>query len=112
MYAADRVQESVGERISGEEMDMLRMKDYTQTVISRLCIRLGEEYLPDVFIPIAADAVVKMHRRTYFEGIQSEGTSGLTTSFVEDVLKEYETEIEVWNIRKSASGTGGKVVFL
>ena len=35
-----------------------------------------------------------MWRRTYYEGISSEGASNITTSFVEDILAEYDGEIE------------------
>ncbi len=71
-----------------------QLQNYIDTIIDRLCLRLGTETLPSVFETICADATVKMWRRTYYEGISSEGASNITTSFVEDILAEYEGEIE------------------
>lgn len=70
-----------------------QLQNYIDTITDRLCLRLGTETLPVVFETICADAVVKMWRRTYYEGISSEGASNITTSFVEDILAEYEGEI-------------------
>lgn len=64
------------------------------TVTARLCLRLGVNELPAIFETICADATVKMIRRTYYEGISSEGAEGITTSFVEDILDEYKEEID------------------
>lgn len=71
-----------------------QLQNYIETITDRLCLRLGTEALPSVFETICADATVKMWRRTYYEGISSEGTANVTTSFVEDILAEYEGEIQ------------------
>lgn len=72
----------------------MQLQNYIETITDRLCLRLGTEALPSVFETICADATVKMWRRTYYEGISSEGTANVTTSFVEDILAEYEGEIQ------------------
>ena len=64
------------------------VQNYIDTITARLCLRLGAETLPSVFETICADATVKMWRRTYYEGISSEGSANITTSFVEDILAE------------------------
>lgn len=89
------------------------VEDYIQVVQDRLCLRLGEEALPQLFESVCVDAAVKMCRRTYYEGISSEGAAGISTSFVEDVLSEYNTEIESWKeSRANKEGSGRRVMFL
>lgn len=77
-----------------DEVSDEQLQNYIDTITSRLCLRLGAETLPSVFETICADAAVKMWRRTYYEGISSEGAANITTSFVEDILGEYEREIQ------------------
>lgn len=100
-------------RLNGEQVSEDILKEFTTTVTDRLCIRLGENSLPDAFQSICVDAVVKMHRRTYFEGIKSEGSADLSTSFVDDILSEYDGEIREWKDNKMREkGSGRKVRFL
>ncbi len=73
------------------------IKEYISTVVDRLCIRLGVRKLPKSFQSIAVDAVIKMHRRSFYEGIQSENDGGASVSFVDDILNEYEAEIAQYN---------------
>lgn len=73
------------------------IKEYISTVIDRLCIRLNVTELPLSFCSVAVDAVIKMHRRSYYEGIQSESDGGASVSFVDDILNEYEEEIVQYN---------------
>ena len=73
------------------------LKDYIQTITDRLNLRLGTDELPQVFESICVDATVKMVRRTYYEGISTEGVANISTSFVEDILSEYEREITAWD---------------
>lgn len=86
------------------------LEEYICTVSDRLCLRLGVDLLPRLFESACVDAVVKMHRRTYYEGISSEGAANITTSFVDDILSEYAEEIERYRERQSNSCGSGKVV--
>lgn len=105
--------ERVKKRLSDETVNETVLEEMVQTVCDRLCIRLGEEVLPVPFQSICADAVMKMHRRTYYEGISSEGAAEISTSFVDNSLSEYESEIQDWKNRKSnTSGSGRMVSFL
>lgn len=70
------------------------IKEMTQTVIDRLLIRLGTCKLPEPFYSVAVDATVKAIRRIHYEGITSEGSANISTSFVSDILEEYKAEIE------------------
>lgn len=106
------IEERIINRIPTDEIDELVLQEYIATVKDRLCLRLGESELPGLFESICVDAVVKMHRRTYYEGISSESVANLSTTFVEDILSEYETEIEMWLEQKSNASGSGKVVRL
>lgn len=97
-------------RLSDTKMSDEQLTEYLQTMSDRLCLRLGVEILPAIFGSICVDATVKMVRRTYYEGISSEGVSNLSTSFVDDILAEYAGEIEDWKNGQAASGNSNKVV--
>lgn len=85
--------------------------EYIRTVSDRLCLRLGTESLPKLFESVCVDAVIKMYRRTYYEGISSEGVANISTSFVEDILNEYADEISRYREKQANEGAGsGKVV--
>ena len=86
------------------------LMEYIRTISDRLCLRLGAEALPVPFQSICADAVVKMYRRTYYEGISSEGAANISTTFVDDILAEYEAEITSWKESRADSAGSGKVV--
>ena len=96
----------------GEHADPALIQDYVKIITDRLTLRLGVETLPKAFESIAADATVKLYRRTMFEGIRSEGTDGLTTSFVDDVLAEYADEIAAYNENKEKTDGDRTIFFL
>ena len=60
----------------------------------------------------SADVVVKLVRRWNYEGIASEGADTLSTSFVEDVLAEYDDEFAAYRETKAAENGGKQVRFL
>ena len=97
-------------RIPDTSLEDSELKEYLSTVSDRLCLRLGTEKLPPLFESICVDAAVKMVRRTYYEGISSEGVANISTSFVDDILAEYAGEIEDWKNSQAASGNSNKVV--
>lgn len=103
--------ERVRKRISDEEeaSDEV-LAEYIDTMSDRLCLRLGTNILPRLFESICVDAVVKMHRRAYYEGITSEGAANISTTFVDDILSEYADEIALYREQQSNSSGSGKVV--
>lgn len=103
----EKILKRVRMRISGEEAEDNILEEYIQTISDRLCLRIGEKDLPDVFISICVDATVKMFRRTYYEGISTEGAANISTSFVEDILAEYSQEIGDWKLNRANSGGNG-----
>lgn len=70
------------------------LQDYITTACDRIRLRLGVEQYPDDFDSIAVETVIKMHRRSYHEGINSENVDALSTSFVDDILDEYSQEFD------------------
>ena len=87
-----------------------QLREYLTTMNDRLCLRLGVETLPALFGSICVDATVKMVRRTYYEGISSEGVENIGTSFVDNILSEYADEISDWKTAQADSGNSNKVV--
>ena len=87
-------------RMTGELCDKAVMGEISQTVLDRICIRLGisnETSFPALFYGVCAEASVKAYRRRYYEGIQSESASGVfSDTFVDDILSEYEKEFETY----------------
>ncbi len=72
----------------------------------------AREMLPEMLEPIAAEVVVKLFRRWNYEGIRSEGADTISTTFVEDVLAEYEDEFTAYRETKAAENGSGTVYFL
>ncbi|MGL4284570.1 phage head-tail connector protein [Eubacterium aggregans] len=66
--------------------------EYITTATDRVNLRLGTTALPQLMESIVVDVAAKLLRRRYYEGIRGEGVDSLSTSFVENVLSEYEAE--------------------
>lgn len=102
-------------RMTGELRDKAVMGEISQTVLDRICIRLGisnENEFPALFYGVCAEASVKAYRRRYYEGIQSESASGVfSDTFVEDILSEYEKEFETYRNGNDV-GSSKRVHFL
>lgn len=97
-------------RLPNTELKDNELIEYLSTVNDRLCLRLGAETLPPLFGSVCVDATVKMIRRIYYEGISSEGVANISTSFVDDILAEYASEIGDWKATQAESGNSSKVV--
>lgn len=110
MGLIDRIRARIPESIEDDAF----FEEYIQTISDRLCLRLGTMVVPKLFESICVDAVVKMYRRTYYEGISSEGVANISTSFVDDILDEYADEIARYRDQQAngAGGSGKVVTFL
>lgn len=97
-------------RLPNTELTDNELLEYLSTIKDRLCLRLGAETLPPLFGSVCVDATVKMIRRIYYEGISSEGVANISTSFVDDILAEYASEIGDWKATQAESGNSSKVV--
>lgn len=82
--------------LDGEDYNEKRLNEYVDMVVDRLCLRLGEETLPRRWETVAALCVVKLHRRYYYEGISTENDGGISVNFVDDILSEYQSEINAY----------------
>lgn len=87
--------------------DML--SEYAQTATDRICLRLGVDEVPKLFESIAVDVIVKMHRRSFYEGISSESADTLSTSFVDDLLNEYNEEFQSYKDRMKNEDDSGSL---
>lgn len=79
--------------------DQLRasiLREICDLAETRICLRVRTQTLPEILEPIAADIVVKLWRRLSYEGISSEGADKISTSFVEDILAEYEPDLQAY----------------
>lgn len=97
-------------RLPNTELTDEQLDEYLSTVSDRLILRLGADSLPAAFQSICVDAAVKMVRRTYYEGISTESVTNISTSFVDDILSEYEAEISGYLDAQAESGKTDKVV--
>ena len=106
----DGIKERFNNRMNGEKFDDTITDEIIQTVTDRLCLRLGvsEKDFPAEFHSIVVDASVKVWRRRYYEGIETEGVAlNMSTTFSSDVLAEYQTEIDQWLKSAEAGGASG-----
>lgn len=99
-------------RIKEEELDNNGLTLLCDTICDRLNLRLGTSELPESFERIAAEATVKAFRRMYYEGIQIEVVSDISTHFITDILKEYDEEIQAYRAYGDKEGTTDIVRFL
>lgn len=106
----DELLQRLKRRIPDTQLTDDALLEYLSTVSDRICLRLGADSLPPLFHSVCVDATVKMVRRTYYEGISSEGVANLSTSFVDDILAEYAQEIGGYKDGQAAEGNSNKVV--
>lgn len=77
-------------RLPDETNDVL-LAELLATVEDRILLRVQADTVPAPLVSVAVDATVKLYNRRCYEGISSEGGE-LTTSFVNDILEEYNAE--------------------
>lgn len=68
------------------------VEELVQTICDRICLRVKASEFPEVLASIAVDATVKAFNRINYEGISSENDDAISTSFITDILDEYESE--------------------
>lgn len=95
--------------------DMVRLQCLVDSAIARICLRISEEELPTVLEPIAAEIVVKMFRRTRFEGITTElvtaDYSQISTTF-DKIMDEYEDELARYRYNSEIANGKKRVYFV
>ena len=79
-------------RIRIPEIGSDLMYELETTALDRIKLRLGLTEFPVELNSIAVEVICAMYNRSYHEGIKTEGVDTFSTTFVDDILKEYETE--------------------
>lgn len=85
-----------------------------KTATDRILLRIGETALPAPLESICVEIVCAMYNRSYHEGIKTENVDTFSVSFVDDILKEYETELNKYinNREKTANANRGVLRFI
>lgn len=101
-------------RLPGEDnqADEPFLKESIRLVEDRLNLRLNTDKLPDKFESILVDAVIKIWRRRYHEGIETEKIDTINTKFVDNILEEYEKEIQAYLYNKEKDSFENVVRFI
>lgn len=86
-------------RLPEAENDIL--VEFAITVTDRIKLRAGVSDFPPELYSVAVEATVKAYRRIYYEGISTETTEGMSTSFVDDILAEFSEEIQAVKNKQS-----------
>lgn len=105
-----------------QERVLIRKPDITSNLLTelettatdRIKLRIGESTLPAELESIAVEVICAMHNRSYYEGIKQENVDTFSTTFVDDILKEYELEFDryIENREKTANVNRGVLRFL
>lgn len=98
-------------RIPESEAEEALLSELITTVKDRIGLRICADKIPEKLESIVVDATVKMFRRCYYEGISSESVASLETTFVDDILAEYDDELSAYK-DSNAIPTGKVVRFL
>lgn len=96
------------------EIKMELLAELVKTATDRILLRIGEATLPATLESIAVEVVCAMHNRSYHEGVKSENVDTFSISFVDDILKEYESDFQKYidSREKTANVNRGVLRFL
>ena len=96
----DRVEKRLGEFDNREKLEEL-----TTTICDRLLLRAGvaafdgegnRKPFPALLESVAVDAVCKAYNQLGYEGITSENVDQISTTFIANILDEYNSEIQAF----------------
>lgn len=89
-----RVKASLLPTESAEEAFLL---EKIKVASDRICLRIGEEHLPEKLESIAVEVSLKLIRRRYFEGVGSETMKNeVRVDLEKNILAEYEGELQAY----------------
>lgn len=85
---------SIRERVLIRKPDINQalLDELVKTATDRIKIRLGLQSFPDELESVAVEIVCAMFNRSYHEGIKQENVDTFSVQFVDDILKEYESD--------------------
>jgi len=78
------------------EIKLVLLDELIKTATDRINLRLGLTIMPPELESVTVEVICAMHNRKYHEGIKSEGADTFSVSFVDDILKEYETDFRLY----------------
>lgn len=106
------IQERV--RIRKPEITQGLLDELEIAATDRIKLRVGESSLPAELESIAVEVICAMYNRSYHEGIKSENVDTFSVSFVDDILKEYQSDFDMYitNREKTANANRGVLRFL
>lgn len=97
---------------SEKEINPNLLYELVDTAIDRINLNVGDTEFNPIFNSIAVDVAVKMYRRLYHEGIESENADTISTKFISDILAEYKDELVSYKKDRLAIAQKAKVRFL
>ncbi|KAA0565338.1 phage head-tail connector protein [Bacillus sp. CH30_1T] len=77
------------------------LQELETTATDRIKIRLGVSELPSEMESIAVEVICAMYNKSHYEGIKNENADTFSVSFVDDILKEYESDFQLYKENKS-----------
>lgn len=105
-------------RVRDPDIDIALAQELLKTASDRILLRVGtgQTLLPAELESIAVEVVVGMYNRHKMknEGVRSESVDAFSISFIDDLLKGYESEFESYRriYEKQQDVNRGKVRFL
>lgn len=96
------------------EIEPALLQEYSQSATDRIKLRLGVSEYPAELESIAVDLICAMYNRRRHEGLKDETVDTFRMNFVDDLLKEYEPELQRYLAMKEdeENANRGKVRFL
>lgn len=100
MAIIDRVEKRIGEFDDREKIEEL-----ATTICDRLLLRAGvaafdengnRKTFPPLLESVAVDAICKAYNQLGYEGISAEGVDTINTTFIANILDEYQSEIQAY----------------
>lgn len=90
------------------------LEEYTKTATDRINLRVGVTVLPPELESVAVEVICALYNRKYHEGIKDETVDTFRTTFIENILNEYERDFSLYLQMKKTQDNSmrGKLRFL
>jgi hypothetical protein len=105
--AIDNLKTILGITDTSEDAILTVLKGYAE---KRITSYVGDTTFPSELDWIADEVSVKRYNKLSAEGLLSEGISGITHKFEENMLAEFKDELDQYIARNSSTGGSAKLV--
>lgn len=78
------------------EIDTVLLGELITTATDRINLRLGVTSLPPELNSVVVEVVCALYNRKYHQGIKDEKVDSFTVTFVDDILKEYDRDFQLY----------------